>query len=98
MHDQQPRLLRHRRVDTVFEPNHAGQLVSMPSDSGALEEYETRIRPETPSPFDEGESRALAMLLLIDSPDGEPIAYSPPHRFGRFWIVPRLWLHKEKRT
>ena len=100
MYDQPPRFLRHRTADKVFEMQPDGHPASMPSDDAALEEFITRIDPEVSpvdveDPFDESQSKALSRLLLIDSPDGEPIAYSPPHYFGKFWIVPRLWLYKD---
>jgi len=100
MNDQQPRFLRHRSADKVFELDPNGQPVSTPSDFSALEEFATRISATAPNSIDEdpNESEALARFLLIDSPDGEPIAYSPPHYFGKFWVVPRLWLYKEHQT
>ena len=103
MSERPQRFLRHRRVDTVFDVGPAGELGAMPSDSSALGEYGTEIDPAVSSALqsdlgDADEANMLSRVHLIDCADGEPIAYSPPHRFGRFWIVPRLWLYKENRV
>jgi hypothetical protein len=97
MTEEPPRLLRHRKSELVFELDQDGNLGSMPSDAEALDEFLRAIRHEA-SWFDEQEQGDHSGFLLIDSPDHAPIAYSPPHRFGRFWIVPRLWLRRQGRA
>lgn len=103
MSERPPRFLRHRHVDKVFEVGPARELGAMPSDSAALDEFGTKIRSAVSSALrsdlvDDDAADSLSQVHLIDCADGEPIAYSPPHRFGRFWIVPRLWLYQENRV
>ena len=103
MSEPQPRFLRHRAVEKVFEIGPAEGLAAMPSDSAALAEFaaSVSVAVSDAAAFDllgAVSGNALSNVVLIDCADGEPIAYSPPHRFGRFWIVPRLWLHRADRT
>lgn len=102
MSERPPRFLRHRAVDKVIEIGPSGELAAMPSDSAALAEFATEIGAAVNAPgsdvFDARAANRLSEFVLIDCSDGGPIAYSPPHRFGKFWIVPRLWLFRENRV
>lgn len=91
------RFLRHRTADKFAERDPNGRLIAADSDAAAIDELARGVEQVHQFDYDDG-AVPLSTVLLIDCPDGQPIAYSPPHRFGRFWVVPRLWLVREGRA
>lgn len=91
--DDHDRFLRHRTANRIFRLGDHNQLECRPSDDHARRSLSALLESEPLDPEDEA-GDWLSDFLLVDCRDLHPIAYSPPHRFGQFWIVPMLWIQR----